>query len=219
MRILRPVVRSASNVAVVALGCVGLTVTNDLIIIAGIAGLAGAVSLLFAIVDERRSEKERSEQGRQIDDLVRAVNNMIGTRDVPLNLINLASLSGVELKRLAAEEVARLRAFDATRSRELAGFFNDPNFRLLGEIERKFAWSTEVKRMTDAHAQFSNDFFNNYRPSAKALWEELNRRLAPEQASSARISALEEPVIAGPRPAEEVACEIERLARMIPDDA
>lgn len=218
MRILRPITRSITSVSVVALGCVGTQVTTDIMLIAGIAGAAGLASLAFAIFDERRAENERLEQGRQIDALVKSVGDIIGNRDVPLHLRDLTVVRSPELKRLAAEETARLRGFEAQRTSALFREGQTPGFSLFGPTEKAIAWDTENRRMREAMAAFSTDFSQNYRPSGKALWEELKRR-APQAAPPAfPIAAFETQTIAGPAAAGEAADDIERLARMIPDD-
>lgn len=218
MRTFRPIAQSITSVSVVALGCVGAQVTTDLMVIAGIAGAAGLVSLAFAIFDERRVEKERIEQGRQIDALVESVRNVIGTRDIPIHLRDLTVLSASELKRLAAEEAARLRGFEAQKTNAMFRAHHTPGFSVFGPTEKAIAWDTENHRIMELMTAFAVDFSQNYRPSGKALWEELKRR-APQAAPPAfPIVAFETQTIAGPAAAGEAADDIERLARIIPDD-
>lgn len=225
MRILRPIAQSITSVSVVALGCMGAQVTTDFMLIAGLAGAAGLVSLAFAIFDERRAEKDRLsaekeslEQGRQIDALVKSIGEITGNRDVPLQLRDLTVVSSSELKRLAAEEVARLRGFEAQRTNALFREGHTPGFSLFGPAEKAIAWDQENRRIRETMAAFFSDFSQNYRPSGKALWEELKRR-APQAAPPAfPIVAFETQTIAGPTAAGEAADDIERLARMIPDD-
>ena len=218
MRFSRPITQSITSVSVVALGCVGAQVTPDLMLIAGIAGAAGLVSLAFAIFDERRLERERAEQGRRIDSLVNSVNEMIGNREVPIHLRDLTVLSTRALKHLAAEEVARLRGFEAKKANAMLRFHRVPGFSSCGPAEKAITWDNENRKMGELIGQLSADFLENYRLSGKAVWEELKRRLPDAPPPPFDIIAFQSQTIAGPAAAGEAADDIARLARMLPDD-
>lgn len=226
----RPLAQAISTSAIVSLGCLGLDVGIDFVLLAVVALGAGALNFGFAIIDARKANRRDGQiekQGEQIDGLVSAFKTL-GLREptVPLHLLDLTKAPSWRLKELIADLTARMRIdlaeMDANqRERSNRRMFESVGERDLPEPERSRLWWQKGGEDSAAWDQEKNRFNNAYIGSAVALWDELVRRVGtPKNPSgtNATPSAIAFNGTNNSYGMEELVVSLEAQARRLPDD-
>lgn len=237
MRIGRPLFQSIASSAIVAIGCIGAEVTPDLLGIAAIAFVAGSASFILALLEDRRSQKIIDDQTAKLDNQSEKIDNQMSLLaeqstnikglvsslgslmpPTPISIQNLASLPVETLRKQIARVVAELRLFHAKLIQEQT----EELFSLIptspSPEKNKVLWNQHVDELMRNSARQRAEL-EEIRPNGVALWEELKRRLpdAPE-APWMKTIALTEGALSGISPVANAADELERLARLLPND-
>jgi hypothetical protein len=130
---------------------------------------------------------------------------------------NLSGITNSQLKAVATQCIFRIRALA-----EAFGQWNSKRFQRLhtadeSEEERRAAWNAETSKMIDDSDAQRRIWQHNLWPKARAIKEELDRRLDGEAPYPKRkISvAIDHGMLAGPHPLADAAAEIESLVRRV----
>lgn len=130
---------------------------------------------------------------------------------------NLSRITNAQLRAVATQCIFRIQALSKAFGQWNSGRLRHFHSTSESEAERQAAWEAETyKLMSDSHAQ-RQIWQHNLWPKARAIKEELNRRLngeAPYPRDEISV-AINHGMLAGPHPLAEAAAEIESLVRRL----
>lgn len=218
----RPGLQASTNIVAWFAALWGLKVTDDLILLIGIAFLLGALNFAFAFFDAKAvsSEKEERKAYRaKMDEMQAILQELANPDEIPPHLQDLKRLSNQELRNLVANHTAQLRQFahDIGEGEYGAPVWETvPNYKELGREYQKSAWRNAAKDRAVEFTRRENRYLSEMRPASLALKDEITRRLIRRPPREEVSNAIENGSLAGPRPIEESATFLETIARGLP---
>lgn len=216
MVLVKPLVRSITGLFSVAVGLYGLTIDPDLMWFCVAMAVVGALNLIVGVLDERDARKRSDKLEEMVQESRDFVRTLAGPMEVPAHLQDLTRLSNRQIKALIEATSIKLREFQERINGEKRNVYSALADASQSPEEQLEKFQARVENASTQSDQQQGDFLKNYRPQALALRDEMARRLP--NVPGYYPKALDRGTLLGPQPVEEVATELERLSRLLPDD-
>lgn len=216
MQVLKTFSRFFSSLLLVILPIWGGIISDEQLVIFFLIAFIAVINLVVGFKESRESYINRVTLAEIKSGIVEL------SRPVPVSdaLSNLGELKNSELKHRVELVVSDLREF-AGRAHEALNctpwWAGISDVSKLHDDDRNGLFWAHTKRENDHRARVQKEFLDRYRPVAQALWNELSTRITPAEGHQEAAFPFASGMLAGFRPIDSAANDLEILARRLPD--
>jgi hypothetical protein len=198
----RPIATSVTNLIAWFAALWGLQVSEDLLLLIAIALAMGVLNFVFAFTDAKKA-----------DDLDRRVKTLLSIVEITgESVTNLENLEPVALRKLTEIVSKKCRALDDKINNQPYDYILYNSAK--SESELNIIYRLERKREDENYRSIVRQYKIDLLPSLIALWDELAKRTESEKQKPISLRAQ---ILVGPHPLAEIARELERMARLLPN--